>query len=132
MALDSTNHQWLVFIVNSGIQLVALPPVVSPVRPVVDIGASAASTARSTCAGCNSSRHLLKLPICRSHPSFWHGRQDNGCCTSQTFLRRWIVSAASHMGASPPTDPRLWGPVPAGGLAPMWDAAETARRWGTQ
>jgi heptosyltransferase-3 len=27
-----------------------------------------------------------------------------------------------------PTDPRLWGPVPAGGLAPMWEAAETIQR----
>jgi hypothetical protein len=59
MALDCTNHQWRVFIVNSGIQLAALPPVVSPVGAVADMDASAASTARSTCAGCNSSRHLL-------------------------------------------------------------------------
>jgi lipopolysaccharide heptosyltransferase III len=27
-----------------------------------------------------------------------------------------------------PTDPRLWGPVPAGGLNPMWDAAGTIQR----
>jgi heptosyltransferase III len=27
-----------------------------------------------------------------------------------------------------PTDPRLWGPVPAGGLAPMWEAAGTIQR----
>src|SRR6266852_2485243 len=27
-----------------------------------------------------------------------------------------------------PTDPRLWGPVPAGGLSPMWKAAGTIQR----
>ncbi len=27
-----------------------------------------------------------------------------------------------------PTNPRLWGPVPAGGLAPMWEAAGTIQR----
>jgi heptosyltransferase-3 len=27
-----------------------------------------------------------------------------------------------------PTDPRLWGPVPAGGLDPMWDPAGTIQR----
>src|SRR5260370_33724316 len=27
-----------------------------------------------------------------------------------------------------PTDPRLLGPVPAGGLAPMWEGAETIQR----
>ena len=27
-----------------------------------------------------------------------------------------------------PTDPRLWGPVPAGGLDPMWEAAGTIQR----
>jgi heptosyltransferase III len=27
-----------------------------------------------------------------------------------------------------PTDPRLWGPVPAEGLAPMWEAAGTVQR----
>jgi len=27
-----------------------------------------------------------------------------------------------------PTDPRLWGPVPAGGLAPMWEAGGTVQR----
>jgi heptosyltransferase III len=27
-----------------------------------------------------------------------------------------------------PTDPRLWGPVPAGGLDPMWEAAGTVQR----
>lgn len=27
-----------------------------------------------------------------------------------------------------PTDPRLWGPVPAAGLAPMWNAAGTVQR----
>jgi heptosyltransferase-3 len=27
-----------------------------------------------------------------------------------------------------PTDPREWGPVPAGGLDPMWDAAGTIQR----
>ena len=76
-------------------------------------GASAASTACNTRAGCNSSRHLLKLPMCRSHPSFWQGRQGKGCCTSQTFLRRWIVPVASHMGSSPPagTGPHSRGSV---------------------
>lgn len=29
-----------------------------------------------------------------------------------------------------PTDPRQWGPVPAGGLDPMWDAAGTIQRRG--
>jgi heptosyltransferase-3 len=29
-----------------------------------------------------------------------------------------------------PTDPRLWGPVPAGGLDPMWEAAGTIQRRG--
>ena len=29
-----------------------------------------------------------------------------------------------------PTDPRLWGPVPAGGLDPMWDPAGTIQRRG--
>jgi heptosyltransferase III len=29
-----------------------------------------------------------------------------------------------------PTDPRLWGPVPAAGLEPMWEAAGTIQRRG--
>ena len=29
-----------------------------------------------------------------------------------------------------PTDPRLWGPVPAGGLAPMWEARGNVQRRG--
>jgi heptosyltransferase-3 len=46
--------------------------------------------------------------------------------TSVTHLA--AATGCPTIGVFGPTDPRLWGPVPAGGLDPMWDAAETIQR----
>jgi heptosyltransferase III len=46
--------------------------------------------------------------------------------TSVTHLA--AASGCATVALYGPTDPRLWGPVPAAGLAPMWAAAGTIQR----
>ncbi len=49
-----------------------------------------------------------------------------GTDTSVTHLA--AASGCPTVALFGPTDPRQWGPVPAGGLDPMWDAAGTIQR----
>jgi heptosyltransferase-3 len=48
--------------------------------------------------------------------------------TSVTHLA--AASGCPTVALYGPTDPRLWGPVPAGGLDPMWEASATIQRRG--
>jgi len=55
-----------------------------------------------------------------------HARVFVGPDTSVTHLA--AASGCPTVALFGPTDPRLWGPVPAGGLDPMWEAAGTIQR----
>jgi heptosyltransferase III len=55
-----------------------------------------------------------------------HARIFVGPDTSVTHLA--AASGCPTVALFGPTDPRLWGPVPAGGLDPMWDAAAPIQR----
>src|SRR5262249_18687069 len=45
-----------------------------------------------------------------------------------SVLRLAAASGCPTIGLFGPTDPRLWGPVPAAGLDPIWEAAGTIQR----
>jgi heptosyltransferase-3 len=55
-----------------------------------------------------------------------HARLFVGPDTSVTHLA--AATGCPTVALFGPTDPRLWGPVPAEGLAPMWEAAKTIQR----
>jgi len=55
-----------------------------------------------------------------------HARIFVGPDTSVTHLA--AATGCPTVALFGPTDPRLWGPVPAGGLDPMWEAGGTIQR----
>ena len=67
------------------------------------------------------------------------GSSGNAALLAQSRVYIGPDTSVTHLAAASgcptvalygPTDPRLWGPVPAAGLEPMWEAAGTIQRRG--